>query len=82
MNGPPKKGAWGRAGGWPGKKDACPTQAEPGLDPARGQVQPPASLLASVGEPDRHREFDRRSGIDWHTHEGVVLFSACFGGFG
>ena len=87
MNGPPKKGAWGRVLGPAQKKDACPAQAQAGRGPAEVASVSRPEVNASVGDrglgrpragrgPDRDRKPDRRLALDWHTHSGLASFLA------
>lgn len=83
MNGPPKKGAWGRVLGPAQKKDACPAQTQASVGPAMVTSTSRPEVNASVGDRglgrsrasrglDRDRKPDRRLVLDWHTHSGLA----------
>ena len=92
MNGPPKKGAWGRVVGPAQKKDACPAQAQASVGPAMvtSTIRPEVNASGSdqgLGRPragrglDWDREPDRLLVLDWHTHSGLSSFWAESGAF-
>ena len=83
MNGPPKKGAWGRVLGPAPKKDACSAQAQAGQGPAEVVTTSRPEVNASGSDrglgwpragrgPDRDRKPDRLLVLDWHTHSGLA----------